>query len=63
MQVSYNASIGNEIVQRTATLNVPAGVVDGHVIRLKGWGGSNQTGLACGDLVLELLVEEPDDDE
>ena len=28
-QVSYNATIGNEVVQRTATLNVPPRIVDG----------------------------------
>lgn len=50
-QVSYNATIGSEIVQRTATLNVPANILDGHIIRLKGWGGSSSKGSPCGDLV------------
>ena len=56
IQVSYNATIGSEIVQRTATLNVPANIVDGHFIRLKGWGGSSSKGSPCGDLVTVLFV-------
>jgi len=51
IQVSYNATMGSEIVQRTATLNVPAGIVDGHTIVLKGWGGCSNKSALCGDLV------------
>ena len=31
-QVSFNATVGSELVQRTATLNIPAGVIDGYDI-------------------------------
>eukprot|EP00960_Hanusia_phi_P003243 95605-Hanusia_phi.AAC.2 len=62
-QVSFNATVGSELVQRTATLNIPAGVVDGHIITLKGWGGCNKQGGSCGDLVIEILIEGDDDYE
>jgi hypothetical protein len=53
--------VRGELVQRTATLNVPRGVGDGHVIRLAGWGGSRAARPAqCGDLVLEIVVDEDD---
>uniref|UniRef100_A0A7S4PRN2 Chaperone DnaJ C-terminal domain-containing protein n=1 Tax=Guillardia theta TaxID=55529 RepID=A0A7S4PRN2_GUITH len=62
-QVSFNATVGSELVQRTATLNIPAGVIDGHVITLKGWGGCHKQGGNCGDLLIEILVEGDDDYE
>ncbi len=60
--MSYNATIGSEIVQRTATLNLTPPIEDGQIKRLKGWGGSADKNVPCGDLVLEIMVEEPDND-
>mmetsp|Transcript_34672 Transcript_34672/g.82129 ORF Transcript_34672/g.82129 Transcript_34672/m.82129 type:complete len:156 (+) Transcript_34672:379-846(+) len=63
-QVSFNAAVKGDLIQRTATLNVPRGVTDGHVIRLPGWGASRKTQPdACGDLVLEIVVEDAEEED
>lgn len=49
-------------MQRTATLNLTPPIEDGQIKRLKGWGGSADKNVPCGDLVLEIMVEEPDND-